>query len=64
VRAFVVQAAILAYLEMTDFKEQHRCIRLCFKLGKNAMETLKMSKVALNQVPVGKNTSFWVAFQV
>jgi hypothetical protein len=47
VQACVVQAAILAYLELTDFKEQHRCIKLCFKLGKNAMETLKMSKVAL-----------------
>jgi hypothetical protein len=43
----VVQATILAYLEMTDFKEQHSCIKLCFKLGENAMETLKMLKVAL-----------------
>jgi len=43
----VVQAAILAYLEMTNFKEQHSCIKLCFKLGKNVMETFKMSKVAL-----------------
>jgi len=47
VQACVVQATILAYLEMTDFKEQHRCIKLCFKLGENAMETLKLSKVAL-----------------
>jgi hypothetical protein len=31
---------------MTHLKEQCVCIKFCFKLGKNAMETFKMFEVA------------------
>jgi hypothetical protein len=39
---------------MADLKDQSVCIKLCFKLGKNVTETLKMLKVHFAEQTMGR----------
>ena len=34
---------------MTDFREQHACIKFCFKLGKTATECYEMLKTTFGE---------------
>jgi hypothetical protein len=43
---------------MADLKEQHVCIKFCFKRRKNGAETFKMMKVAFWRAGNGKNSTF------
>jgi hypothetical protein len=43
---------------MTDMKEQHFCIRVYIKLGKNGSEIFKMLEGTFREQKSGKNTSF------
>jgi len=40
--------------KMTDVKEQWICIKLCFKLGKTALETHRMLKEAFGNNALGQ----------
>jgi hypothetical protein len=39
---------------MADLKEQHVCIKFCFKPGKNVTETFKMLKVCFGKQTMGR----------
>jgi hypothetical protein len=46
---------------MADLKEQRACIKLCFKLGKNATETFEMWKVCFGKKIMGRaQVSDWL----
>jgi hypothetical protein len=47
VQACVAPFAIWCALRMAYLKEQHVCIKCCFKLWKNAVETFKMFEFTL-----------------
>ena len=45
--AFIKRRNVLSVIiEMADFREQHACIKFCFKLGKTATECYEMLKTA------------------
>jgi hypothetical protein len=45
--AFIKRHNVLsAIIEMADFREQHACIKFCFKLGKTATQCYEMLKTA------------------
>jgi hypothetical protein len=43
---------------MADLKEQHVCIKFCFKQGTNDTETFKMLKVCFGKQIVGRTQVF------
>jgi len=48
--AFIKRCNVLsAIIEMADFREQHACIKFCFKLGKTATECYEMMKTAFGE---------------
>ena len=45
--AFIKMCNVLSVIiEMADFREQHVCIKFCFKLGETATECYEMLKTA------------------
>jgi hypothetical protein len=43
---------------MTDFKEQHICIKFYFKVGKTIMETCDMLKLAFGEKTMSRTQTF------
>jgi hypothetical protein len=43
---------------MADLKEQHICVKICFKLGKTALETHLMLKIAFGDNATGRTQTF------
>jgi hypothetical protein len=43
---------------VTDLKEQHVCIKFCFKLGKNSVETFDMLEVCFREQKMGRTQLF------
>ena len=57
--AFIKRCNVLnAIIKMADFREQCACIKLCFKLGKTAIECYEMLKEAFGEQAMGRSQTF------
>ena len=43
---------------MADFREQHACIKFCFKLVKTSAEYYEILKTALGEQAMGRSQTF------
>ena len=57
--AFIKRCNYLsAIIKMADSREQHTCIKFCFKLGKTATECYEMLMTAFGEQVMGRSQRF------
>lgn len=59
----LLRLQFLCTQKVSDLKEQHICIKFCFKLGKNTVETFDMFEVRFRSEN-WKGHKFCLVFQV